>query len=123
MKKTKTIFGEIKPGDWVIAAENNDYCCLIGVVLEIDELDSEEHCTENNKDDIHVDFTAFLYPPEYIQLIEKHFSNLYGITIGFSELPLDNVIMSPNMLIRIAHSDDIEIVRKENKNYALPATA
>jgi hypothetical protein len=101
--EAKTIFGIARPGDWVMAAGNSDYKYLIGTVTSIDKLGLPEHGTENKADDIHVDFTSFDYPSERIAEIIERFNNLYGEVKTFDELPLDDVIMAPNMLIRISN--------------------
>jgi len=105
----KSIFGDVQPGDWVIAAGNNDYGYLLGTVTAINKLGTPEHDTENETDDIHVDFTAFDYPPERIAEIEKDFSESYGEAKEYDELPLDDVIMAPGELIRITHLGHDEI--------------
>jgi hypothetical protein len=102
---------DIYPGDWVIAANNNDYGYLIGTVTAIDNAGTPEHGTDNETDDIHVDFTAFDYPPERIAEIEKHFSVLLGEHKPFGELALDDVIMAPSMLISMSHMGLDEIKR------------
>ena len=111
---SKTIYGEVQPGDWVIAAGNNDYQYLIGTVTVIDKSGTPEHGTENTTDDIHVDFTAFDYPPERVAEIEGYFGELYSEAKAFDELPLDDVIMAPQMLIRITHLGQDEIARLGN---------
>jgi len=93
----KTLYGEVEPGDSVIAAGNNDYRYLVGTVKGIEG------------GDVHVDFTAFNYPPERIAEIEKYFSELYGEQKTFGELPLDDVIMAPDMLISISNLSREEI--------------
>ncbi|MCL2516932.1 MAG: hypothetical protein FWF15_00070 [Oscillospiraceae bacterium] len=114
----KTIFGDVQPGDWVIAAGNNDYRYLIGMVTEIDKPGTPDHDTENETDDIHVDFTVFDYPQERISEIENHFTGLYGEPKIFDELAIDNVIMAPDMLIRITHlgQDEISFIGNLRKN-------
>ena len=104
MQTVKTIYGDAAPGDWVIATNNNVYEYLIGTVTAIDKLGTPGHGTENETDDVHVDFTAFDYPPERIAEIEERFGAQY------SEIALDDVIMPPKMLIRITHlgQDEIE---------------
>ena len=106
---SKTIYGEVQRGDWVISIPSDEYGCLIGTVTAIDKLGTPEHGTENTTDDIHVDFTAFDYPPERIAEIEEIFSDLYGEPKAFDELPLDDVIMAPDTLIRITHLGHDEI--------------
>ena len=116
MNTSKTVFGEIRTGDWVVSTGNNDYRYLIGAVLEINKLGTPEHAAEsgNDADNIHVDFTAFDYPPERIAEIEGYFSELYGEPKAFGELPLDDVIMAPDMLIRITHLGEAEITGMGN---------
>jgi len=112
-KTAKTLFGDVKPGDWVISAGNNDYAYLIGTVKDITKLGTPEHAaeTDNDTDNIHVDFTAFDYPPERIKEIEEVFSDLYDEPKIFDELPLDDVIMAPKMLINISNLSHDEITR------------
>jgi hypothetical protein len=109
VKTSKTIYGDVQGGDWVIAAGNNDYEYLIGTVTEIDKLGTPEHGTDNTADDIHVDFTAFDYPPERAAEIEGRFTELCGEPKTFNDIPLDDVIMAPDMLIRITHLGQDEI--------------
>ena len=105
----KTIFGDVQPGDWVIAAGNNDYRYLIGIVKAIDKLGTPEHDTDNETDDVHVDFTAFDYPAEHVKDIEDWFSDIWHEETTFDDIPLDDVIMAPKMLIRITHLGQDEI--------------
>jgi hypothetical protein len=102
-KSVETLFSFVQPGDWVMAAGNNDYRYLIGTVKEIDILGTPGHETDNDTDDVHVDFTAFEYPPERITEIERRFAVLTGNAASFSQLPLDDVIMAPKMLISLSH--------------------
>lgn len=114
MNTATTIYGDVQPGDWVISAGNNDYSYLIGTVTAIDKLGTPEHGTENETDDVHVDFTAFDYPLERVAEIEEQFGDLYGEPKTFDELPLDDVIMAPKMLINISHLGHDEITRMGN---------
>lgn len=101
-------------GDFVVSTDSSDYGCLLGVVTSIDRLGTPEHDTENDTDDIHVDFTVFDYPPERISEIEERFSRLYGEPKTFDDLPLDDVIMAPEELIYITNMSDREIERLAN---------
>jgi hypothetical protein len=116
MNIAKTIHGDVSPGDWVISAGNNDYKYLIGTVIEIVKQGTPEHAaeTENDTDNIHVDFTAFDYPAKRITEIEAQFSDLYDEPKTFDELPLDDVIMAPEMLISITNLGHDEITRMGN---------
>ena len=113
---SKTIYGEVQPGDWVIAAGNNEYRYLIGTVTEITKLGTPEHAaeTDNDTDNIHVDFTAFEYSLTRIAEIKIQFSSRIGEIPIFDEIPLDDVIMAPDMLIRITHLGQDEIERMGN---------
>jgi hypothetical protein len=115
MNTARTIFGDVQPGDWVIAAGNSDYGYLLGTVTAIDKLGTPEHdSTDNDTDDIHVDFTAFDYPPDRVAEIEETFTELYGEQKIFDELPLDDVIMAPDELISISNLSSDEIERMGN---------
>jgi len=108
---SQAINGEIRKEDWVIAVPDDEYGCLVGMVTEITKHGTPEHAEEaqNETDNIHVDFTVVDYPPERLSEIEKYFSDLYGEPKKIDDLPLDDVIMAPDMLIRITgiHLDDL----------------
>ena len=112
----ESINGEVRPGDWVLSVYNNDFAYLIGTVKEIVKLGTPEHAREttNDTDSIHVDFTAYDYPQGRISEIESHFSDLYGEPKSYGELPLDDVIMAPDMLLNITHLEHDEIIRMSN---------
>ena len=97
------INGELRPGDWVIAISPDPYNTFVGVVKKITLLDSPEHDTGNAGDDIHVDFTAFDYPSWRHDELADYFNEEFNYerTLSFEELPLDDVIMAPDTLIRI----------------------
>lgn len=114
MNTSQAINGEIRRGDWVIAAPSDEYGYLLGIVMEIEKLGTPEHETENATDDLHVDFSAFDYPQERIAEIEANFSDLYGEKKWFEDLALDDVIMAPDDLIRITELGDDEITRTGN---------
>jgi hypothetical protein len=90
----------IKVGDWVISKPDEGYGCLVGQVTAIEKLGTPEHDTENETDDIHVNFTLVDYSARRISEIEEDFSEMYGEPKNYDELPLDDVIMAPDMLIR-----------------------
>lgn len=107
----EVVNGDLNIGDWVIVAPSDEYGYLLGIVTAIDKLGTPEHETENHGDDVHVDFYAFDYPAERIAEIEEDFSDLYGEPKTFDELPLDDVIMAPDSLIRITELGHDEITR------------
>jgi hypothetical protein len=99
----RCVNGNLRVGDLVISAPDDEYGCLIGRVLKINPLGSPEHCreTENETDDVHVNFLEFDYNEKRIKEIEEIFSDLYDEPKIFEECPLDDVIMNPLRLIRI----------------------
>jgi len=101
----QAINGEVRRGDYVIAVDNNDYTYLVGEVIEILKHGTPEHAaeTDNNTDSVHVNFKAIPYPIYRHDEIAEHFYALSdtGETILYADLPLDDVIMAPDMLIRI----------------------
>ena len=101
----QSINGEIRRGDNVIAANNNDYAFLVGEVINIVKHGTPEHAaeTDNDTDSVHVNFKAFNYPPWQQNSIAEYFEGLYGTgeTMLYDELSLDDVIMAPDMLILI----------------------
>lgn len=104
----KCLNGDLRVGDLVLSVPDDCYSCLIGRVLEIHPVGTPEHDaeTENDTDSIHVDFLEYDYKKCRIEEIEKAFSELYGTKKRFYECPLDDVIMSPESLIRISGIDD-----------------
>ncbi len=93
--------GELRPGDLVLSLNNSDYGLLVGEVSEITKLGSPEHDTDNQTDDVHVDFTVFDYFDTRQEEIIKSFNEMYEQVEPFDELPLDDVVMSPDMLVSI----------------------
>jgi hypothetical protein len=104
-QKTNAINGILHIDDWVIVKPGEDYGLLIGQITAIDKFGTSEHETENPDDDVHVDFTAANYPWERIKEIESQFSDLYAYPRTFNELPLDDVIISPDSLISLVGTD------------------
>jgi hypothetical protein len=109
----QAINGEIRRGDNVIAVGNNDYAYLVGEVIEILKHGTPEHAaeTDNETDSVHVNFKAFRYPPWQQLDIAEHFNTLSDSDEAFSyeDLSLDNVIMAPDMLVRITDLSEEKI--------------
>ena len=101
MNTAQAINGEIRPYDWVIVTSSDEYAYLVGMVSEIIPLGSPEHDTGNTIDDIHIDFMDTDYSDKRKDEIVEQMSELYGEHRPFDELPLDDVIMRPDTLIRI----------------------
>ncbi len=60
---TECITGLLRPGDLVLSIPDDDYACLVGVVLEINKLGTPQHDQEaqNDTDNVHVDFYEYEY--------------------------------------------------------------
>jgi len=110
-KKTICINGELKVNNLVLSTFDDDFAYLVGSVSEIRALGSPEHETENDEDDVYVNFSEFEYFPIRIKEIERMFSDLYGYPKVFEELPLGDVIMSPSCLINISGIDEVVLRR------------
>jgi hypothetical protein len=95
--------GELEAGDLVLSSPDSDYACLVGRVLGINKAGTPEHLEETNNegDSVHVDFTDAEYTSSRAIEIEEMFSNLYGAPMLFNECSMSDVIMEPDMLIRI----------------------
>ncbi len=104
---TQCVNGALHAGDLVISTPDDDYACLVGRVLQINLLGSPEHDaeTENDTDDVHVDFTVSAYSDRRIAEIEEMFSCLYEQNKEFEDCPIDDTIMAPDSLIRITGID------------------
>jgi len=101
--------GGLEVGDWVLSAPNSAYGCLVGQVIAIDKLGTPEHGTENETDDIHVDFTVVDYPYVRVLEIEDALFTLYTDVRCFDELPIDDIIMAPEMLILLPGAEFDEL--------------
>jgi len=106
--KTQCINGDLQVGDLAISTPDDDYSCLIGRVLRINPLGTPEHDeeTDNDCDDVHVNFLEFEYPKKRIKEIEDDFCGLYGEKKIFEDCPLDDTIMNPHCLIRVTDIDE-----------------
>jgi hypothetical protein len=113
---TETINGAVSYGNWVIAVTEKPYASLIGQVIAIDKVGTDEHDTDNSGDDVHVDFTRVDYQPDEVLAIEANFAKLYGGHKPYGELPLDDVIMSPKMLVSLT-GRDIEPTNELTESY------
>ena len=115
---TKCINGILKESDLVISTPDDDYSCLIGRVTKINLLDTPEHDeTENETDDVHVNFFEFDYSKKRMDEIAENFSELYGEKKEFYDCPLDDVIMDPCSLIRIIGTDETLLSDLLNSRY------
>ena len=95
---------ELKVGDTVVSNNNAaGYDYLVGTVIEINKVGTPEHedDTDNDTDNIHVNFLHSCYSPQRIREIETALSELYGESKSFDDLALDDVIMASDMLLQI----------------------
>jgi hypothetical protein len=101
MTTTTCINGELRAGDTVVSVDDS-YEYLVGTVLRINLVGSPEHNDEtaNETDDVHVEFNGANYSEQRIREIEAEFTELYGEEKTFEDCSLDDVIMSPDMLIK-----------------------
>ena len=95
--------GVLRVGDLVISTPDDDYACLVETVIEINLLGTPGHDaeTDNETDDIHVNFMDAAYSEKRMKEIAKMFSELYGEQKDFHDCPIDDAIMAPECLIRI----------------------
>ena len=101
--------GEIEVGDLVISSPYEDYACLFGQVIAIDKLGTPEHDTENETDDVHVNFAEADYSYDRTIEIGSTISALYGDDRDFEDIALDDVIMSPESLLRLPETERDEL--------------
>jgi len=92
------INGELRVGDIVISIDE-DYSYLVGTIIDISKFGTLEHQNSNVTDDVYVDFSGDNYSFQRKSEIEMMFSDLYDEYKPYNELPIDEVIMSPDMLI------------------------
>jgi len=93
-------------GNSIIGTDESEYEGLKGVILEIRDGDDKD--TENETPDI---YCSFEYPviPEDIEKLEKVFSDLYGEEMSLNDICLDEVIMSPSMIMIDRYTIDISV--------------
>jgi len=115
--------GELRVGDTVISIEGVGYSYLIGTVLEINKVGSSEHLmeTDNDTDDIHVEFTGADYSEKRILEVEETLTKLYGEKKSFYDSGLDDVIMPPEFLIKAdaLSKEAIEAILNSEKSAAI----
>lgn len=113
---TKCLNGELQIGDTVVSLPCEEYGGLIGVVTDIKPLGSPDRDTENETDDVYVDFEN-----EYSSYrVEEILDDLRGLYDDpekeWDDCALDMVIMSPDVLLKI---DRAKINEREYRNLLL----
>jgi hypothetical protein len=103
-------------GDWVIVGQGEEYASLVGQVTEIDILGSEDHDTGNPTDDVHVNLTLVEYSEMEMGEIYDTARQLGYDVDSLDEVPLDDVILAPQDLIRITPQELDEFRGKLSEN-------
>ena len=109
MVEIEVMNGTIKIGDLILSMPGNDYGGLVGTVTDIKLLGSIDRETDNETDDIYVNFGNSDYSEKRQNEIEKEFADMYDEHRPFDELPLDMVIMPPDALINITNITEDEL--------------
>ena len=101
---TRCINGIIRVGDLVLSTVDSNMPCLPGRVIAIDLLDSDEHQTESQLDDVHVDFSVFSdeFSVERWHDIADRYAILFQNHRSFEEVNHNDLIMGPDCLIKIS---------------------
>lgn len=93
--------GILNVGDMVASIPEEEYGGLVGTVVKIVPFGTEEQETENQMDDIYVDFRNEYTPSRKAELLSA-FRQLYGDPDKeWEEICLDYVIMAPDMLLKV----------------------
>ncbi len=106
VKKAQAINGEISSGDWVYATVAPPYSYLVGQVTDIVPPGAPDRETENETDDVHVNFMDAGYSDERkAEILDTMNSIRHSRGNNINAFALDDVIMSPDDLIRITDID------------------
>lgn len=97
---SKCVNGLLQVGDMVLSTPDDEYACLVGVVTHILKMGDPEHETENESDEVYVNFENN-YSDYRIKELEEMFSELYEEEMLCEDLPLDEIIVKPEYLLRI----------------------
>lgn len=86
-------------GASILANNNSAYHGLFGRILEITT--DEDQDTDNKTPDIHCSFDVPVLSAE-VRALEQTFSQLQGKSVKAADIPLDLVIMAPDMIMPLA---------------------
>lgn len=115
---TRCLNGMLSVGDTVVSITTEEYGGLIGVVTEIKPVGSAGRDTENETDDVYVDFENNYSKRREAEILE-YFQDLFeDPERTWEECGLD-VIMAPKMLLKI----DIDSLSEEQYEYLLDSEA
>lgn len=111
--KLTCLNGDVKAGDIVITSKDSDFANLIGRVIYITKLGTQEHEDEaqNDTDNIHVDFERFEYSDSRKPELNAMLTDLYNEPKKFDNWGGDDVIMAPDDLVKVTGIDE-DVLRK-----------
>jgi len=115
---TQCINGPLRVGDLVLSTLEDDFVpCLPGIVTKIDFLGTPEHETQNDMDDVHVDFTGD-FTLKRQEEIAQHYSEQFNEQRTFEESDYDELIMGPDCLLNITGvtEDKLKWLRESERN-------
>jgi hypothetical protein len=112
----QAINGKLYVGDWVIVRPDEDYGRLVGRVTAIEKLGSDEHDTDNDTDDVHVEFITDDYFEKDEARIIEGLKRMRPDATSFDDFALDDVIMAPETLVSLTGND---IQRVDDQSEAL----
>ncbi|GHV39910.1 hypothetical protein FACS189490_04260 [Clostridia bacterium] len=100
--KTNCMNGELAVGEQVLSLNIDLYKYLVGTVTRIDKADTPEHdATDNETDDVLVNFNHSDYSEQRLRDMETYGQYLLGRGRHFDRSRLDEVVMAPGHLLRI----------------------
>lgn len=115
---TQCINGPLRVGDLVLSTIEDEFVpCLPGIVERIDLLGTPEHETENETDDVYVNFTGD-FSLKRQEDIARHYNSFTGLDRPFEEAFNDELIMGPDCLLNITGvtEDKLTWLRERERN-------
>lgn len=115
---TQCINGPLRVGDLVLSTIEDKFVpCLPGVVERIDLLGTPEHETQNETDDVYVNFTGD-FSLKRQEDIARHYNEFTGLDRPFEEAFNDLLIMGPDCLLNITGvtEDKLTWLRESERN-------
>jgi hypothetical protein len=103
--KTQAINGDISIGDFVAVVPYTEYGGYIGTVIYIEKLGTSEHDTDNPTDDVHINIIGAGYSERQLRELAQSLGYGYAEDTPYGNLPIDDIIMSPDELVRITELD------------------
>lgn len=98
---TRCLNGILSVGDTVVSIPCEEFGGLIGIVTKISTVGSEDRDTENETDDVYVDFRND-YSEDRKKEILKEYQELFrDKNKTWDDIGIDMLIMSPDMLLKL----------------------